>query len=71
MPMGTPIMPTWANDHDVAHLQAKTIPKNLFWSELAQWLVSSGVRKIPEALSTDCRSTYYTHVHAHVALMGK
>ena len=26
MPMGTPIMPPWANDHDIAQLQAKTAP---------------------------------------------
>ena len=49
MPMGMPIMPPWANDHDVAHLQAKTVPKNLIWSELAKWLLSCGIRKIPRA----------------------
>ena len=41
-------MRAWlANDQDVAHLQAKTLPKNLIWDESAQWLLSSGVRKIP------------------------
>ena len=27
-PMGTPIMPPWAKDHDVAHVQAKAISIN-------------------------------------------
>ena len=27
----TPTMPRWANDHDVVHLQAKTVPMNLIW----------------------------------------
>ena len=31
MPMGMPIMSPWANDHDVAYLQAKTVPMNLIW----------------------------------------
>ena len=50
LPMDMPIMPPWANNHDVAHLQAKTVPVNLIWSELAQWFWSSGVHKIPGAL---------------------
>ena len=50
MPMGIPIMPPWANYHDAAHLQAKTVPMNLIWSETTQWLLSSGVHKIPGAL---------------------
>ena len=29
MPMGMPIMLQWANDHDIAHLQAKAVPLNL------------------------------------------
>ena len=37
----------------------------------AQWLQSSGVCKIPEALVTDSRSPYFSHGHAHVAPMGK
>ena len=49
MPMGMPIMPSWAIDHDVTHVQAKTFPKNLIWSESAQRLMSSGVGKIPRA----------------------
>ena len=52
MPMGMPIMPPWANGHGVAHLQPKTVPMNLIWSESAQWLLSSSVRKIPGALIT-------------------
>ena len=27
----------WANNHDVAHLQAKTVPMNLILSESTQW----------------------------------
>ena len=50
--MGMPIMPPWANGHDVAHLYAKTVAKNLIWSESAQR---------PEALSTDSRSPYCAH----------
>ena len=44
------IMPPWANDHDVAHLQDKTVPTNLIWSESAEQLRSSSIRKIPGAL---------------------
>ena len=51
-PKGTPIWHAWANDHDVAHLQAKTVPMNLIWSESSQWLLSSSVPKIPKALIT-------------------
>ena len=70
-PWARPIMPPWANNHDVAHLQAKTVPKNLIWSESAQWLLSSGVHKNPEALITDSRSPHYAHGHTHMAPMGK
>ena len=40
----------WANDHDVAHLQAKTFPMNLIWGESAQWLLSYDIYKFPRAL---------------------
>ena len=46
MPMGMPIMPTWPLDHDVAHLQAKTVPMNLIWSVSAQWLLSYNIHKV-------------------------
>ena len=49
-PMGMLIMPPWSNDHDVTHLQAKTILMNLIWSESAQWLLSSHVYKIARTL---------------------
>ena len=49
-PWARPLYPSWANDHDVAHLHAKTVPKNLIWSASAKWLLSSSVRKIPGAL---------------------
>ena len=45
-----PITPPLENDHVIAHLQAKTVPINLIWSESAQWLWSSSIRKIPRAL---------------------
>ena len=51
-PMGMSIMPSWANDHDVAHLQAKAVPMNLIGIESAQWLMSFGIHKIPGALIT-------------------
>ena len=35
MHIGMPIRPWWANNHDVAHLQAKTVLMNLIWSESA------------------------------------
>ena len=44
-PMGMPIWPQWANDHDIAHLEAETIPTNLIWSESAEWLLSYGPDK--------------------------
>ena len=47
---GMPIMPPWANNYNVAHLQAKTVPIHLIWNESALWLLSSGVRKNPRAL---------------------
>ena len=68
-PMDTPIMPPWSNYHDVAHLQAKTVPIIFILDWIG--LVSSGVRKIPEARITDSRSLYYAHGHVHVAPMGK
>ena len=46
----TPTRPQWANDQCVAHLQAKTVPMNLIWSESAWWLLSYGICKIPGAL---------------------
>ena len=49
MPLGMPTTPPWANDQDVAYLQAKMVPENLIWSESTQWLLSSGVRNIPGA----------------------
>ena len=46
----TPMRAWWANDQNVLHLQAKTLPKNLICGESAQWFLSSSVRKIPGAL---------------------
>ena len=46
MPMGTPITPKWADDHDVAQLEVKTVQMNLIWSESDQRLMSYSVRKI-------------------------
>ena len=64
-PMGMPIMPSWANDHGVAHVQPETVPMNLIWSESAPWLLSFGVRKIPGAFITHALG------HVHYAPMGK
>ena len=46
MPMNKPMWPKWANNHDIAHLQVKTIPKNFIWSESAQRLWSNSIHKI-------------------------
>ena len=43
--------PWFANDHVVACLQNKTVPKNLIWNESSQWLLNSGI-KIAGALTT-------------------
>ena len=48
--MGMPIMPPWTNDNDIAHLQAKAVQINSIWSEPAQWLLISSIRKILGAL---------------------
>ena len=50
--MDMPIRLSWANDHDVAHVQAKAIPMNLIWDKSAQWLQSSDIRKIPGVFIT-------------------
>ena len=52
MPSDMPIMPPWVNGHDIAHLQAKTIPMNLIWSKTAPWVLCSGVNKISGAIIT-------------------
>ena len=62
-PMDMPIMPPWANDHGVAHLQTKTVRTNLIWSDSVQRLLSCGIRNIPGA--------FITHGHAHYAPMGR
>ena len=43
-------VPCWANDHDIVHLQAKKFLMNFVWSESIQWLLSSSIWKISEAL---------------------
>ena len=50
MPMGMPMLARWTYDHDGAHLQTKTMPMNIIWRESDQWLLRSGVCKIPRAL---------------------
>ena len=40
----------WTNDNHTAHVQAKAVPINLIWSELAQWSLSYSIRKVPNAL---------------------
>ena len=49
MAMGMPIMLPWTNDHDVAHLQAKTVQMNSIQNKSAQWLRGYGVCKIAGA----------------------
>ena len=66
-PMGMPIMPPWANDHDVAHLKANTVPMNLIGIKSAQWLWSFGICKIPGVLITHAHyvpwANYYGVAH--------
>ena len=53
-----------ANDHDVARLQAKTIPKNLIWSE---WAPVVAEFRRPQ----DSRSPYRAHGHANYTSIEK
>ena len=46
-----PIMPIWANEKDIAHLQAKTVSINLIWCASAKSLLSSGIHKNPGAFT--------------------
>ena len=39
----------WANDHDIAHLQAKKTDESI-WSKSAQWLLSYSICKAQRAL---------------------
>ena len=50
-PMGTPMLPQWANDHDVVNLPAKTVPINLISSESTP-LPSSGASSVQRAFIT-------------------
>ena len=52
MPVGSPMWPWWANDHNVAHPHTKIVPVNLIWSESTQWLLGSNIRKILGTLIT-------------------
>ena len=52
MPLGMPMWPWWANDHDVAHLQAKMVPMNLNWVESTQWWLRSSIRKVTRVINT-------------------
>ena len=52
MPVGSPMWPRWSNDHDVAHPHAKMVPMKLIWSESAQWLLISSVRKVSRVIIT-------------------
>ena len=48
--MGMSILPRRTNGQNVEPLQSQTVPINSTGSELAQWLLNSGVYKIPGAL---------------------
>ena len=41
-----PLWSWWTNEHDDVHLQAKTVPVNLIWSESDMWLHSYGVHEV-------------------------
>ena len=52
----------------------KTVPKNLIWSESAQWLLSSDIRKISGALITPMDTPImppWAHDHAVAYLQAK
>ena len=49
-PVGMPMWPLCANDHDTTHAQDKVVSLNLIWSESAQWLLSYSVHKVKKAL---------------------
>ena len=52
-----PIMPPWANNHDTANLQAKTVPMNLIWSELVKRLLSYGIRKVWDGRTNELKES--------------
>ena len=54
-PTGIPARPWWANDQAAAHLQAKTVPYNLRWHELAQWLGVTTSGRIWVPIGNSCR----------------
>ena len=47
-PMCLPSWVRWASDKKVAYFWAKTNPMNLIWSQLAQWLLDYGIRKVQQ-----------------------
>ena len=61
----------WATNHDLALLQTKTVPMNLFWSESAHWLLDYGIRRIPGALSRPwvCLLWPYGQITTDLALL--
>ena len=61
---GHPRWIQWPNDHEVAHLQAKTVPMNWIWRELAQWLMSYGIRRYWPG-RTDGQTNGQTHERTH------
>ena len=69
-PVPTPMWLRWANGHDVAHLQAKTVPINLIWSESVQWLLSYGARKVWPG-RTDGRTDEQTDEDNSIILLRK
>ena len=51
-PLGTPMWPWWANNHDAAHLQTEAVPMNLIWKESTQWFLSSCICKVSRLIIT-------------------
>ena len=70
-PMATPMWTRWGNDHDVAHLQAKTFPMSSIWSESVQWLLNYGTPRFQECFlrkwarpsDTDGQMTMTLHIY--------
>ena len=53
-----PMWAQWANDQDVAHVQAKMVPMNLIKSESAQWLLNYGDKQMNGQTDGDNRMAW-------------
>ena len=76
---GHALVARWANDHDLACKQAKTVPMIFIWSGSAQWLLFMASAKfglitsggMPMWHPQGFKNAYEGSGHAHQTLMGK